>query len=243
MVKLSCAVITYNEQDQIIGLLKNIYPIFDEIVIVDGISPDKTIKYIEDYKASIEEPEKIKLQLFTQNGPRYTASWRQSTQRNLALDRCTGDWVLALDADERLDGDARVRLLDLTEIDKERAFAFPTYHYWETESQIRVDNWWHPNYHYRFWKNEPKIRYSRHQRHCFPVIRGAPDVRRIKEKTDNLPCVNQIPIHHYHHVPIKKKPTGGYRANTKDVKTLKQLIKDLEVMEVKLRKKGPLEDE
>ncbi len=242
MVKLTCAIITHNEQQNIVPLLKNVYPIFDEIVVVDGISTDKTIKHLEDFRKSQEE-DKIKLFLFTQSGPRYSIGWKQPAQRNLALEKSSGDWILTLDADERLDGDARLRLEDLVANGGKRAYALPTYHYWEDETHIRADSWWYPNYHYRFWKNREGVRYSRHQRHCFPVIKGYPEVRKLKKDKQDLPCVDQVPIHHYHHAPIKKKPTGGYRANIKDVKTLDELVKNLEVREVRLRKRGPLENE
>lgn len=246
MAKITACVITYNEQKQIVPLLKNLYPLFDEVVIVDGISVDKTIKLIEDFRSEYDEQNKVKLFLFTQEGARYTPGWKQSAQRNLALEKATGDWILFIDADERLDGDARVRLEDAANGDY-IAYALPTYHYWETETEIRVDDFWYPNYHYRFWKNLPaddrtRIRYSRHARHCFPIVRKYPEVRGFKEVVTKPPCLNTVPIHHYHHVPIKKKPTGGYRANMRDVRTMAELLKGLETQAVELRKKGPMEE-
>ena len=239
MVRLSAAIITFNEENNIIPLLNNLYPIFDEIVIVDGISLDKTIKLVEGYR-SVDKEEKIRLYLFSQTGPRYHQNWQQSAQRNLALERVSGDWVFCIDADERLDGDARVRLEDAANSER-IAWALPTYHYWETESQIRVDEFWYPNYHYRFWKNRQGIRYSSHSRHCFPVIKGMPDVRSLKEMNEQPPCLNTVPIHHYHHCPIRKIPSG-YRANFKDAKTFEDLVKDLKVRTVEPRKKGPMEE-
>jgi len=240
VVRLSAAIITFNEEKNIIPLLNNLYPIFDEIVIVDGISLDKTIKLIEEYKTAIDKESKIRLYLFSQTGPRYNQYWQQSAQRNLALERVNGDWVFSIDADERLAGDSRVILEDVVD-DIRPAWALPTYHYWETETQIRVDEFWYPNYHYRFWRNGEKIRYSSHSRHCFPVIKGAPDVRSLKEVSENPPCLNAVPIHHYHHCPIKKKIGGGYRANVKDAKTFEQLVEGLKVRTVESRKKGPME--
>lgn len=243
MVKISAVVITFNEENNIVPLLNNIYPLFEEIVIVDGVSTDKTTKYIEEYK-KLDSAQKIKLYLFAQNCPRYSPRWKQSVQRNLALQRATGDWLFTLDADERLDADVRARLDRLLkEYPKSIAWAFPTYDYWETPDQIRVDGWWFPNYHYRFWKNGQKISYSRHSRHCFPIILGHYDVRKLKEVTNKIPCVNDIKIHHYHHCPIKKMIGGGYRANFKDVKNLQDLQHGLEVRKVEPRKLGSMEKE
>ena len=240
MVKLSAAVITFNEEKNIVSLLNNLYPIFDEIVIVDGISLDKTIRLIEEYRASIDTAGKIRLYLFSQAATRYSTSWKQSSQRNLALERVNGDWVFCIDADERLDGDVRVKLEDAADASM-LAWALPTFHYWETENQVRIDEQWYPNYHYRFWKNRIGVRYSSHSRHCFPVIKGKIDVRTIKEAKDEVPFLNKVPIHHYHHCPIKQKPGGGYRANFKDVKTLEELTAGLQIEKVSPRKKGPME--
>ena len=241
MVKLSAAIITFNEEKNIVSLLNNLYPIFDEIVIVDGISLDKTIGLIEKYKTNIDVVGKIKLHLFSQVATRYSGSWQQSSQRNLALERVNGDWIFCIDADERLDGNARMRLENAAADDSVLAWALPTFHYWETEDQIRIDDWWYPNYHYRFWKNRTGIRYSSHSRHCFPVIKGRMDVRTVKEPKDEIPFLNSVPIHHYHHCPIRQKPGGGYRSNFKDVKTLEELTAGLQIEKGKPRRKGPME--
>lgn len=237
MVKISAIVITYNEENNVVPLLNNLYPMFEEIVIVDGISTDKTIKRIEEYQ---DESQKIRLYLFAQNSGRYSNGWQQSSQRNLAIERATGEWILAIDADERLDGDARVRLEDAAQGDM-KAWALPTYHYWETETQIRVDGYWYPNYHYRFWKHRQGIRYSKHSRHCFPIVKKYPEVRGVKELLDYPPYLNGVPIHHYHHCPIKKKGRA-FRANITDVRTLQDLKKGLRVKEVQPRKRGPMEE-
>jgi glycosyltransferase involved in cell wall biosynthesis len=245
MVKITACVITYNEQHNVVPLLNNLYPIFDEIVIVDGISIDKTIVEIENFRSEKDEQGKVNLFLFAQEGARYTPGWKQSAQRNLALEKATGDWILVIDADERLDGDARLRLEDAATNGEMVAYALPTYHYWETEDKIRVDDFWFPNYHYRFWQrfdeDRKRVRYSRHSRHCFPIIRKYPEVRGFKEVVTKPICLNGVPIHHYHHVPIRKKPTGGYRANTKDVKNMEQLLRGIETRTVELRKRGPME--
>lgn len=44
---MSLSIITFNEQSNIVPLLNNVYDQFDEIVIVDGCSTDKTVKLVE----------------------------------------------------------------------------------------------------------------------------------------------------------------------------------------------------
>ena len=235
-MKISLAVITFNEQHNIVPLLTNVCDIFDQIVIVDGGSPDKTIKLIEDYRKDTES-DKIKLRIQPQNGPRYSKAWKQSAQRNIALDECTGDWVFTMDADERLDVNARIQLEKLVLEKKPSciAWAMPTRHYWETPDQIRCDKHWWPNYHYRFWQNGLNIRYSPHYRHCYPMIPQYPDVRKQLDEMESAPYSGVI-IHHYHHCPVKKLGFV-YRANFKDVRDVNQLEKGLKKKRVKPREK------
>lgn len=229
-MKVTLAVITFNEQQHIGELLSSVYDMFDEIVIVDGASIDKTIKIIEDFRLQRGD-EKIKLYIKPQRGPRYSRSWQQSLQRNWALDKCTGDWIFTIDADERIDRDTRRRLESLIEANpKQLGFAMPTHHYWDTKDQIRIDGKWYPDYHYRAWKNGEDIKYSPHRRHCFPRIPDHPEVRGKTEKQTGVPYTD-IVIHHYHHVPIKNE-RGVYRANNKEVRSQGDLEKGLELRKI-----------
>jgi len=235
MTTVSLAVITFNEQHNILPLLNNVYDMFDEIVIADGCSTDKTIKVVDDFRKSVSDS-KIKLYIIPQQGIRYARTWNQAAQRNLALNNCSKEWVFTIDADERLGAGTRDRLEKLmTTAPDHFAFAMPTYHYWGAPDQIRTDKYWYPNYHYRCWKNHLGILYSRHQRHCYPMIKKCPEVRKELEEHTELPYAD-IPIHHYHHCPIKKSGTI-YRANFKDVRTLQELLGDLQVRKVGLREK------
>lgn len=235
MSSISLSMITFNEQHNILPLLNNIYDIFEEIVIADGCSTDKTIKIVDDFKKANNDT-KIKLYIIPQEGVRYARTWSQAAQRNLALANCTKDWIFTIDADERLDINARTQMENLiSNTTGCYAFAMPTYDYWDKEGQIRVDALWYPNYHYRFWKNDLTIRYSRHQRHCYPMIPKYPDVRKVREEQKEIPYTN-IPIHHYHHCPIKRSGFM-YRANYKDVRTIQELTGGLIVKQIGLRKR------
>lgn len=83
---LSLAVITYNEEDNIIRLLDSIAEIADEIIIVDSFSTDQTKEV-----ALRKYPQ---VQFYQKEFEGYGA------QKNYALSFCTQDWILFLDADE-----------------------------------------------------------------------------------------------------------------------------------------------
>ncbi len=84
-MSLSLAVITYNEEDNMIRLLKALEDIADEIIIVDSFSTDKTKKVCTDHP---------KVRFFEKKFEGY------GEQKNYALNLCTQDWILFLDADE-----------------------------------------------------------------------------------------------------------------------------------------------
>lgn len=87
MPKLSLSMIVKNEENYLRECLESIKDIADEIIIVDTGSTDKTLEIAEEYNSEV-----------------YHFNWINdfSAARNYALSKSTGDWILYLDADERL---------------------------------------------------------------------------------------------------------------------------------------------
>lgn len=86
MTKLSALVITYNEVIHIDDLITNL-SFADEIIVVDSYSSDGTYEKLKSYN-------KVKL---------YQREFKNfSDQKNYALSLTSHDWVLFIDADERL---------------------------------------------------------------------------------------------------------------------------------------------
>ncbi len=86
MKKVSVVIITLNEEDRLEEALKSCRDIADEIVVVDSFSTDKTCEIAARYGALIYK------NVFSDYG----------TQKNLALEKASHEWVLNLDADERI---------------------------------------------------------------------------------------------------------------------------------------------
>ncbi|MDR1941654.1 MAG: glycosyltransferase family 2 protein [Endomicrobium sp.] len=84
--ELSVFIITKNEEANIETCLKSVQHMADEIIVVDSGSTDKTLEIAEKYGAVV----------YTQNFTSFTE------QKNFALSKATGKWVLNLDADEAL---------------------------------------------------------------------------------------------------------------------------------------------
>lgn len=88
MPKLTLSMIVKNEEANLRTSLESIEDVVDEIVIVDTGSKDNTLKIANEFGAKV-----------------YHFEWINdfSAARNFALKQSTGDWILYLDADERLE--------------------------------------------------------------------------------------------------------------------------------------------
>ena len=85
--RLSIAIITRNEAHNLRACLASV-DFADEVVVVDHGSDDGTPTVAREFGARVIE---------TMEWPGFGA------QKNRALDACTGDWILVVDADERVD--------------------------------------------------------------------------------------------------------------------------------------------
>jgi glycosyltransferase involved in cell wall biosynthesis len=102
-VKLSVVLITYNEEENIGRTLESVQPLVrdgkGEIVVVDSESDDQTVAIAQSHKAKV-----------------FVEKWKgYAVQKNSAIAKATGDWILSLDADEALDKDLQETLLGLLE--------------------------------------------------------------------------------------------------------------------------------
>lgn len=85
MPTLSVAVITLNEEDRIREALESVR-FADEIVVVDSGSADRTVEICREFTDKV-----------------FIEAWRGfAGQKNAAVERTAGDWVLSIDADEQV---------------------------------------------------------------------------------------------------------------------------------------------
>ena len=89
---ITLAMIVRNEERYLEDCLKSAVDVVDEIVLVDTGSNDKTKEIAEKYNARI-----------------FDFPWNDdfASARNHAIKQSTGEWILYLDADERLDGGSK----------------------------------------------------------------------------------------------------------------------------------------
>jgi len=105
---LSVAIATYNEADNIGRCLDALLAWVDEIVIVDGQSTDDTVKIVKKYKNT-----KV---ISTSNKPMFHFN------KQMAIDACTSDWILQLDADEVVIPELRDEIINTIKDSKYNGF-------------------------------------------------------------------------------------------------------------------------
>lgn len=95
-IYISAAIITLNEEKNIEACLKSLDWV-DEIVVVDSLSTDRTSALASNLGASVIDQKFL----------------GHVKQKQLAVDSCKHDWVICLDADERVTPELKAEITDL----------------------------------------------------------------------------------------------------------------------------------
>ncbi len=107
---LSVIIITKNEEDRLGTCLESVRDLANEIILFDSGSTDKTLEIAKKYTQ----------QVFETDWPGY------GLQKQRALEKATGTWVLSIDADEALTDQLKAEIRrTLEQNPKEVAFRLP----------------------------------------------------------------------------------------------------------------------
>lgn len=152
MPKLSVVVITKNEAANIRDCLESVSWV-DEIVVLDSGSSDDTVDICRQYTDAVYGSD---------DWPGFGA------QRNRALARARGEWILALDADERVSPELRREIVQILARTKgPSVYEMPRLSYYCGRA-MRHSGWW-PDYVARLFRRGA-ARFSDapvHERLCF----------------------------------------------------------------------------
>lgn len=85
--KISAALAVFNEEQNIADCINSLKRFSSEIIVVDGTSKDRTREIAKELGATIYKVSNKKM--FNIN-------------KNLAINKCNGDWIFLIDADERV---------------------------------------------------------------------------------------------------------------------------------------------
>jgi glycosyltransferase involved in cell wall biosynthesis len=147
MNTLTGIIITLNEAEHIADCIKSLMPVCNEIIIVDSGSSDQTLEIAQNMGA------KVHMQKYLGDGP----------QRNHAHIYTKNEWILNLDADERLHDNA-VKTINSLNLETTSYDAFALRRRNHIGSRwIKVCGWY-PDYCIRLY-NKEKTRFSENKQH------------------------------------------------------------------------------
>lgn len=143
-VNLSVVIITYNEEANIGRTLGSVQPLVSdgkgEIIVVDSGSTDRTVEVAKSFGAKV-----------------FVEEWKGfAAQKNSAIDKATGDWILSLDADEAVSHGLAREIEEICRGPAEDGFGSENGYWLKRENQF-LDR---PLRHGGFWP-DPKLRMFR----------------------------------------------------------------------------------
>lgn len=159
-MKLIANMVGKNEADRfLIPVLEHLKNIVDEIVFTDDCSDDPTMAIAKDFGChTYQTPEP----LFS----KHEGQLRQTAWSNLVKHAQKGDWILAIDCDEKLyTTDPSLNLEYLCNQKDYDVLNIKFYHMWN-ETQYRVDKAWVPNNSSRLFKFYPYGTYADRKMAC-----------------------------------------------------------------------------
>lgn len=150
---ISVVITTFNEARKLKSCLESVKNFAEEIVIVDMGSTDDTESVCKAFGATVFPH---KLVPFVE------------LVRNFAVSKTSGDWILVLDPDERIQEELKVELKEVAKQKRYVAVNIPRKNIFFGR-WIRHTNWW-PDRHVRFFK-KGKVKWS-NKIHIYPKVNG-----------------------------------------------------------------------
>ncbi len=137
-VKLSALIITFNEERNIRDCIESISGVADEVIVLDSFSKDQTKEICQEYELRFEQ----------HNFDGHVE------QKNRAVGLSSNDWVLSLDADERLSEDLKESILSAKEngFNGADGFSFNRKNFYAGK-WIRYSDWY-PDRKIRLWNRK-----------------------------------------------------------------------------------------
>lgn len=165
---LSVVVITLNEQERIRDCLESV-KWADEIIVVDSCSQDRTVEIAKEYTYKVYQHE------FLGDGP----------MRNFSIGQACGEWILTIDADERISPELRTEIQELLKSPKHDGYYIP-FKVFFLGKWMKHGGFW-PEYHLRLFRKD-RGRFSEVPAHAKAVIKGK--IGKLKNHIIHFTCDN-----------------------------------------------------
>ncbi len=178
MIQISMVMLVKNEAHCIRDAIHSARPYVNEILVVDDHSTDDTR-----LQATLAGADRIVTPLFKVEDVGFSYAW------NWMIDNATHDWVLIMDADERLGPDGS-QLHTLTRYPGKEVWNLPR-HKWEKYPDKRTEYEAYPDWQTRFMKRNPQNRFTGelHVTYQCPKISNAyrgPHIEHLQDQFRNV---------------------------------------------------------
>jgi glycosyltransferase involved in cell wall biosynthesis len=201
MIKISLVINTYNEETMVEDCIKSALPFVDEVIVVDMYSTDKTVDYARGLGA--------KVYFFEHTGIVEPA-------RNFALQQATSEWILLLDADERIPATLGNLLQHYVQENSYDSFSIPRKNI-QFKKWVQHTNWW-PDNQIRFFKKDSVVWNS--------AIHSTPQ---LKQNHYTLPPKEEYAILHYNFRSVDHLLEKIYRYTSYEKKLSRESLKNGDV--------------
>lgn len=171
-MSVSVVINTLNESENLPRLLKSISGFADEVIVVDMESVDDTVKTAKKFGAKVFN---------------YKQVGYVEPARNFAISKATSDWILILDADEKLSKTLRSKLIEIVKYPQADYYRLPRKNL-VFGKYLQYSRWW-PDYNIRFFR-KGFVSWS-DEIHSIPVTTG---------RGADLPAEESMAIVHHNYV-------------------------------------------
>ena len=152
---ISVIVTTYNEQENIASCIESARLLTDDIIVVDTESTDNTVNIAKKYGATV-----------------YHFVHRKYVEpsRDFAINKARSEWVLVLDADERLTKNLVNEIVTTVKITNRTHFKIPRKNFFGKKKWLKYGGWY-PDFVTRLIKKSVFIKWPANI-HSTPEIKG-----------------------------------------------------------------------
>ncbi|MCI0450628.1 MAG: glycosyltransferase family 2 protein [Chlorobi bacterium] len=164
---ISVIVITYNEEENIRECLDSL-KWCDEIIVVDSNSKDKTLEIAKEFTNNIITADSLSF----------------GEKRNIGIEKSTGEWILWLDADERVTDELKNEILELIKHPPDTYKAFYINRRSFFINKFIKHCGWYPDYKLRLFKKRAGIKFDTAKVHEKLIYNG--NTSRLKTEIIHL---------------------------------------------------------
>lgn len=134
-MKISIVIVTLNEEKHVGACLENV-KWADEIIVIDSYSKDKTVEIAKEYTDKIYQADKI----------------GTGKLKNIGIDKSKNDWIINLDADERIPDELRKEIETVMKNPKHDGYYIPRKSFVGKKWIKHAGQW--PDYQLRLFRKE-----------------------------------------------------------------------------------------